>query len=290
MTSNCTGGTARCIQQHSIESAATASTRWHRPVSFRRRVGSGAVLPQARDTVRITLKRGDAGTSGGKLRRLTPWRSTQVGHSLARLNVQQTRRQSGGGVLHPEQSSLEAGNSVTLVPGGKRTDPVGRVATVGHRRIGPQRDIQRGLVLVRERDGARIRRPRRPRATRACPASDRRDPPMQRHRLQRHVAAPHSPDRRTAPGRARVPAPRRLRPRRGSGCPATADLPRRCEAHGAPARAAPCETAAPARRPMCPSGAAPRRQADEQRPGPWPRGLAARRAPPQGDGGDPVPH
>jgi hypothetical protein len=65
--------------------------------------------------------------SGGQLRRLAARRGAEIGHALARPDVQQPRRQGGGGVLGPEIALGKPGSSVMRVPAGSRAVPLGSI-------------------------------------------------------------------------------------------------------------------------------------------------------------------
>ena len=169
------------------------SFRWHctaHPAGWRRTALAGAsrgiglhrlglqtpapqVILQPREPHRVALDGDNRGTGRSKLGSLAARGGAEVGNPFARLRREQSGGQSGGRVLHPEialRRSLAI--SVTRVPAGKRTEPVGSISPPGGTASRACSVTSSGAsLLVGHRRWRAPCRPRTPRARPACPGA-----------------------------------------------------------------------------------------------------------------------
>ena len=154
------GGAARRVQQHGVERGGRLPFGGVGGDGLRGQPPVAQIVPQPFQARRVAVERGDLGAGGGELRGLAAGGGAQIADALAGARGEQAGGQRGGGVLHPEGALLEPGQRGDGGAGGE-ADGAGRqqVAALGRQGAGTQGEVQRRLVLVGERDGARLGAP-----------------------------------------------------------------------------------------------------------------------------------
>ena len=119
------GGAARRVQQHGVERLGGRPLGGVGLHQFGLQMPMPQVLLQPRQPRRVTLDCDDGCASRGKLRRLPAGRGTEIGYVFAGRAASNLAGRAAAASCTQNSPRSKPATSVTWVPTGKRTEPVG---------------------------------------------------------------------------------------------------------------------------------------------------------------------